>query len=72
MPFDDAKYDGPAIRGDLGGVALAVSIALDSIRDALKGLKEGKDIAEHIKTIDAQSKKLDGMFDELTGYTDDC
>jgi hypothetical protein len=71
MAFNDKIWDKPAVQGKVGALALTVSISLDQIVKALENLKNDKDISAQLTEIRSQSKKLDKMFDELTGYTSD-
>jgi hypothetical protein len=68
MPFDDAKWDAVTKHGELGGVALTTSIALDAIVEALEALERGESPSEAIKKIKEQATRLDKTFDDLTGW----
>ncbi|HEY1604980.1 MAG TPA: hypothetical protein VGF77_05225 [Allosphingosinicella sp.] len=69
MPFDDKKFDAHAANGDVGGVALVASMAIDALMAAIKAISEGKDPAAHLAKAKEMSEELDQRFDDLTGYT---
>jgi hypothetical protein len=71
MGIDPNKFYTPAIRGDVSGAVISISIALGAVADALDALKAGRDPTESVTAIRMQVEKLDKMFDELTGYTGD-
>jgi hypothetical protein len=73
VPVDKSLYHSPAARGDVAGVAINVSMALDQIRIALLSLQAG-DHKNNKKSLDGLqdlADKLDQQFDELTGYQSD-
>jgi hypothetical protein len=71
MAIDSEKFLRPAIRGDVTGVAINASRALDSVADALQALKDGNDPASHIAKIKEASRALEAIFDELAGWKPD-
>lgn len=71
MPFDAEQVERPAIRGDVADIAIAVSLALDSVIDALKAIHAGQDPEEFIVEIQKNSDELEGYFDALTGWSSD-
>lgn len=70
MPINELVYNLPAKRGDISGTAIRASIALHSIANALELIANGqKPTSEQIASIREQAAKLDGIFDQLTGFT---
>ena len=70
MPFDLQKYNAPAKRGDVAGVALKAASGVLSMKIAIEKLATGdRDINEEVNQLEEDFKALHKMFDELTGYT---
>lgn len=70
MPFKNDVYYNPPIGGDVAGIAIKTSLALDSINKALSKLSEkaGVDIDTDIEDVRKLSKQLELLFDELSGW----
>ena len=69
MPINDETYDEPALRRDVGPIAIRTSIALLAIVRCLEAIRAGKlPSAEQIKKIEEMSDKLEESFDELSGW----
>jgi hypothetical protein len=73
VPVDQSLYLSPATRGDVAGVAINVSIALDQIRIALLSLQAGdqKNNKKSLDRLQELADRLEQQFDELTGYQSD-
>ena len=71
MPIDDLKFNAPATKGDLAGVAIATSVALHDVAIALLSIKNPKTIDESVERINASIAQLEKAFDALTGWTSD-
>lgn len=71
MAFDETAYTKPAIQGDLAGLAIKTCVALSQISKALHKLQHQEDISEEISVIMAKGKEIEGLFDELVGWTPD-
>jgi hypothetical protein len=61
-------WETPAVKGDVAGPTIKTSIAIDLIISALLKLQKGDDITQDIEDLREQSRELDEMFDELTGW----
>lgn len=70
MAINDEVYNRVAIAGEVAGVAISLSIALDEIADCLDAIRRGdqidQDVITHIRSI---SEKMDKTFETLTGWT---
>ena len=72
MSIDQELYQSPAMRGDIAGTTISVTVALLAIADALAEIKNGRSpTEEQILRIREQARRLDGIFDRLTGYVGD-
>jgi hypothetical protein len=72
MAINDEAYNRLAIKGDVAGVAINVSVALTAIANSLEALKNGdKPSNEDLATIRRLSDQLDKRFEMLTGWTPD-
>jgi hypothetical protein len=73
MPIDEQIYSLPAVKGNVGSVALKTSVALDQIRAALTKLQENRDadITEELDEIQRISNELDQLFDRFAGWSSD-
>lgn len=69
MPIDSGKYGAVATRGEIAGIAVQVSTALQHVRNALANLKAGAEIEPELQELDDNLRALDQAFDQLTGYT---
>lgn len=72
MPFDDAKWRRPVTGGEIGSIALDVSVALSSIHLALAKLsvKVAVDINAELASIEKARADTWKAFEELTGWED--
>ena len=73
MSFDMDIWHKTAEQHQVGSVAIQVSIALNSIQEAISKIakKADVDVAAEIKEIDLAANQLSEMFDDLTGYERD-
>ncbi len=73
MAFDDRKYNGKATGGDVGGVALNLSVAIDRIADALAKIAATAevDISAELEYIRDISTASFAEFEEVTGWVSD-
>ena len=69
-PFNDRLWSSPTKQGDVGGMALDVSIAVRNIGQALEKLAKatGTDIGVELTAIDKASADLFKSFEDLTGW----
>lgn len=70
MPFDDAKWRKPVTGGEMGAIALDVSVALSSIHLALAKLsmKAAVDINAELASVEKARADMWKAFEELTGW----
>jgi hypothetical protein len=73
MAVNTTLFGGPATRGDVGGIAINISLALLCVADALDALQENRpsETATNIKRIRELSDELSDTFDALVGWTKD-
>lgn len=74
MPIDQKLYRSPAIRGDISGVAIDLTMSLEAIASALEKISAGgnPDIGHDLEIIRKASKSVMGNFDRLVGWTNDA
>lgn len=72
MPMDTIKFREPARRGDVAGVAIQTTVALRMVESILRKPDMAEEERNQLLThLDDCIKKLDRMFDDLVGWTDE-
>lgn len=73
MAFNIEVSTQPATRGDVGGIAIQTTVALQAIAAELQRLSDGdaSKTKETIELIKQQVDRLSAKFDTLVGWTDD-
>lgn len=72
MPIDQEKYFKPAVKADVGTVAINTTIALNRICDTFELIRAGQPVTEElIAQIRKCSTAIEKHFDDLSGWTDE-
>jgi hypothetical protein len=71
MGIDRQKFRSPAIKGDVSGVAIECLTGFLAIANALSKLQRGEKAIEEIRELQTSVKRLNGLFEELTGWTEE-
>lgn len=71
MPIDSQKFNAPATRGDVAGVALRASMAVRELVWALgqPGVVSDEERKAHLQSAENIAIELDEAFNELVGWT---
>lgn len=71
MQFDDKVWHKPAIQGDVAGIAIYASVAIQSLRLAILKMKANEDPSDALEAADKAADDLRRVFHEFTGLSVD-